>query len=91
MAAITAQVRAARTREATVLGRLATTARASAPGAGRWLRQTATRARSLALHVTGLGAISAAGWEIARPLGLVSAGVSLLVLEYLSTPSERQR
>jgi len=89
MAATTYQLRQARTREATVLGRAAATVRAGAPGVGRWLGRAATRARSLALHVAGLGAISAAGWEIARPLGLLSAGVSLLVLEYLSAPSER--
>jgi hypothetical protein len=31
-----------------------------------------------------LGSITAAAWLVAAPLGLLVAGVSLLVLEYLS-------
>ncbi len=74
-----------RTRQQTILGRLAANVRHAAPGWGRWLSRTATRARRLVLHVTGLGAISAAGWEVARPLGLLLAGLSLLTLDYLTS------
>lgn len=83
--------RPARTRDTTILGRTAAAARAAAPGAGRWLTTTAARARRLTLHITGLGAVSAAGWEVARPLGLLTAGVSLLLLEWLSAPEAEAR
>lgn len=80
-----------RTRDTTVLGRLATAARAAAPGVGRWLNRAGRRARRLLLHLGGLGAITAAAWMVAVPLGLLIAGVSLLVLEYLSAPESELR
>ncbi len=83
--------RLARTRDTTTLGRTITAARAHAPAVGRWLTTTATRARRLALHTAGLGSISAAGWEVSRPLGLLAGGVSLLVLEWLSAPEAEAR
>jgi hypothetical protein len=80
-----------RTRDTTVLGRIVAALAAALPGVGRWLTTTARRARRAALHVAGLGAIVAAGWEVSRPLGLVTAGVSLLLLEYLSAPEAETR
>lgn len=88
MAAIPAYLTATRTRDATVLGRLLGAARAAAPGVGRWLARSGRRVRTAALTVGGLGSISAAAWAVAVPLGLVAVGVSLLLVEYLSTPSE---
>lgn len=84
MATVAASLR--RARDTTVLGRLVTAARAQAPGAGRWLRRAGRRARSLTLQASGLGSISWAAWEVAVPLGLLTVGVSLLVLEWLSSP-----
>jgi hypothetical protein len=77
MAAVTLR----RGREATVAGRLVVAARAAAPSLGRWAR----RARSLVLHVGGLGCVTAAAWLVAVPLGLLVAGVALLTLEYLTS------
>lgn len=74
-------------RSTSVLGRAATAARAHAPAAGRWARATAARARTLVLQVAGLGAVTLAAWDVARPLGLVVLGASLLLLEGLSAPS----
>jgi hypothetical protein len=70
--------------EATVMGRLVSAVRAAAPDIGRRLARAARRARSAVLHLGGLGSITAAAWLVAAPLGLLVAGVSLLVLEYLS-------
>jgi hypothetical protein len=47
-------------------------------------------ARTAALVVGGFGLISAACWMVAVPLGLAAAGVSLLVLEYLTHEERRQ-
>lgn len=80
----------ARTRSDTYLGRALSWARAHAPGAGRWLRAAATRIRTVALTVAGLGCVVAAAWLVAVPLGLLAGGLSLLALEYLSTPTEPQ-
>lgn len=41
-------------------------------------------ARRPVLTVTGLGFISAAGWTLAVPLGLLLIGISCLTLEALS-------
>jgi hypothetical protein len=51
------------------------------PSLGRWAR----RARSLVLHLGGLAAVTASAWMVAVPLGLLVAGVALLVLEYLTS------
>jgi hypothetical protein len=75
---------AARVRSRTVLARLAAGVAAPAPAAGHRLKRAATRARSLALHVAGLGSISWGAYEVAEPVGFVAAGVSLLVLEWLT-------
>lgn len=79
----------ARTRADTTLARAAAWTVARAPGAGRALARLGRRARSLILHVGGLGCLTAAAWTVALPLGLLAAGVSLLALEYLSAPSQR--
>jgi hydrogenase/urease accessory protein HupE len=42
------------------------------------------RARTAALSVGGFGCLVTAAWMVAVPAGLAAAGVSLLVLEYLS-------
>jgi hypothetical protein len=73
-------VTVARARDAAVAGRLVAVVRTAAPG----LRRAVVRARSLVLHVGGLGAITAAAWLVALRLGLLVAGVSLLTLEYLA-------
>jgi hypothetical protein len=66
-------------RDATV-GHLVALARAAAPVVVRWGR----RARSLVLHLGGLGCLTAAASLVAVPLGLVVAGAALLVLQYLT-------
>lgn len=40
--------------------------------------------RTLVLSVAGLGALTAAAWLVAVPLGLAAAGLALLVLEWLT-------
>jgi hypothetical protein len=75
-----------RTRDATVLGRILTAVSSMLPGAGRALARAGSRARSLVLHVGGLGMIVYAAWSVAVPLGALAGGVALLLLEYLSTP-----
>lgn len=40
--------------------------------------------RTFTLSVTGFGCISYAAWLLAPPAGLVTAGVSLLLIEYLT-------
>jgi hypothetical protein len=60
---------------------------------GRQLaRLTATlpRIRTAAFAVGGFGLLSAAAWTVAVPLGLAAAGLSLLVLEYLSGEERRR-
>jgi hydrogenase/urease accessory protein HupE len=49
------------------------------------------RARTAALSVGGFGCLTAAAWMVAVPAGLAAAGVSLLVLEYLSGEEGRRR
>jgi hypothetical protein len=83
MAAVTLR----RTREATIAGQLVMAARAAASGLVRW----GPRARSLLLTSGGLGSLVAAAWLVAVPLGLLVAGVSLLVLEYLSADGRPSR
>ena len=41
--------------------------------------------RTVVLSVAGFGALTAAAWTVALPLGLAAAGVSLLLLEYLGS------
>lgn len=91
MAITTLGIREVHTRQATVLGRLATATRAAMPGVVRWLTRTGRRTRRLVLHVGGLGSIVGAAWMVAVPFGLLTAGLSLLVLEYLSAPEGEQR
>jgi hypothetical protein len=73
-----------RPRSATVLGRAATWATAHAPHVWSWTRAAAVRARRVVLTVAGLACITAAAWTVAVALGLLTAGVSLLVFEFLS-------
>lgn len=40
--------------------------------------------RRAALSLGGLGGLTAAAWTVALPLGLTAAGLSLLVLEWLT-------
>lgn len=40
--------------------------------------------RTFTLSLAGFGALTAAAWTIALPAGLAAAGVSLLLLEYLT-------
>lgn len=42
------------------------------------------RARTAALSLAGFGLLTAAAWTIALPLGLAAAGVSVLLIEYLT-------
>lgn len=49
------------------------------------------RARTTLLSVGGFGLLSTAAWMVAVPAGLAAAGVSLLVLEYLSGDDDRRR
>jgi hypothetical protein len=41
--------------------------------------------RTIVLSLAGFGLISAAAWTVALPLGLLAAGISVLVIEYLTT------
>jgi hypothetical protein len=77
-----------RLRTTSVLGRAATAARQHAPAAGRWAQRAAVRARTLVLQVAGLGAVTMAAWDVARPLGLAVGGASLLVVEALTGPAD---
>lgn len=90
MAAVPAYLTATRTRDATILGRLLVAARVHAPGVGRWLARSGRRLRTAVLTVSGLGSITAAAWAIAVPLGLVTLGVSLLLLEHLTAEDPRR-
>jgi hypothetical protein len=80
-----------RTRDATILGRAAHWVRANGPGFGRWLARFGARARTVVLTVAGLACVTAAAWAVALPLGLLTAGVSLLAVEYLSAPEGERR
>ena len=51
--------------------------------AGRKLPRWATVRRAV-LTIGGLGLLTAAAWMVALPLGLLAAGVSLLILEALT-------
>jgi len=42
--------------------------------------------RTLVLSVAAFGALTAAAWLVAVPLGLAAAGLSLLLLEWLTSP-----
>jgi len=46
------------------------------------------RWRTTLLSVGGFGFVSAAAWDVARPLGLLSIGLSLLATEYLTGQGE---
>lgn len=45
--------------------------------------------RTLLLSVLGFGLISAAFWTLSLAAGLAAAGISLLVLEYLTASGDR--
>jgi len=49
------------------------------------------RLRAAALSVGGFGCLTAAAWTVAMPLGLAAAGVSLLVLEWLTSDESGRR
>lgn len=40
--------------------------------------------RTATLSVAGFGCLTAAAWTVALPLGLAAAGVSVLLIEYLT-------
>lgn len=42
--------------------------------------------RSTVLTLGGLGALSTSAWMLATPAGVAAAGVSLLLLEWLTRP-----
>jgi hypothetical protein len=77
-------LRVARSRDATVGGRVIAGVCSVAPAALRCGR----RARSLVLQVAGLGLVTAAAWQVASALGLLVGGVALLVVEWLTTPAD---
>jgi hypothetical protein len=76
-----------RLRQDSVLALVASWIVAKAPGAGRWLAKAVRRGRTLVLQTAGLGAVTLAAWDVARPLGLLAAGASLLLLEGFTGPS----
>lgn len=78
------QAVAGRARSETIIGRLVPLLAVALPAALRLL----VAARRLLLHVSGLGLVTAAAWAVAVPLGLLAAGVSCLVLEYLLAGDE---
>lgn len=51
--------------------------------AGRVLPRAAT-VRTAVLSLIGFGCLTAAAWVVALPLGLAAAGVSVLLIEYLT-------
>jgi hypothetical protein len=67
-----------------VLARAGALAVAHGPAVGRWARRAARKARTTVLQVGGLGAITAAAWIVAVPLGLFVGGLALLLLEPLT-------
>lgn len=48
------------------------------------------RLKTATLTVSGFGCLCAAAWMVAVPLGLAAAGVSLLLLEWLSGEEQRR-
>jgi hypothetical protein len=46
--------------------------------------------RSAVLQIGGLGCLSAAAWEVNGAAGLAATGLSLFVLEYLSSGSDKR-
>jgi hypothetical protein len=54
-------------------------ARLAARALPRW-----KQLRTAALSVAGFGCLTAAAWTVALPLGLAAAGVSVLLIEYLT-------
>jgi hypothetical protein len=78
----------ARPRRPTVVRRLRAHARNGAPVAALWLRRTGTTIRTVTLTVGAFGCFTAAGWEVAPPLGLAVAGAGLLVLNEMAGSDE---
>jgi hypothetical protein len=52
---------------------------------------TLASVRQVALTVGGLGCLTAAAWTVALGFGLAAAGVSCLVINFLSTDGGPQR
>ena len=50
-----------------------------------------SRARTAAMSVAGFGCLTMAAWTVSTSLGLAAAGVSLLVLEYLTNDGGGRR
>jgi hypothetical protein len=48
------------------------------------LLPTWRKVRTTALSLAGFGCLTAAAWTLALPLGLAAAGVSVLLIEYLT-------
>lgn len=53
-------------------------------------KRGAVTARSAVLQTAGLGSLSVAAWGVDWRAGLTAAGVSLLLLEWLTGPGERR-
>ena len=51
----------------------------------------APRARTALLSLAGFGCLTAAAWSVSLPAGLAAAGLSLLVLEYLTADGGKRR
>jgi len=51
-------------------------------------RRALRTVRTAALTVGGLGCLVAAAWTWHRPVGLVAAGLALLLLEALTRPNQ---
>jgi hypothetical protein len=64
---------------------LARLGRLAARLAARW-----PSLRSAVLQIGGLGCLSAAAWKVNGAAGLAVTGLSLLVLEYLSSGTSRR-
>ena len=56
-----------------------------AAAAGHAVADRAARARQAVLTITGLGFVDAAAYQVTLGVGLASTGVSLLLLEYLTS------
>lgn len=55
------------------------------------MKRTIRTARAAALTVGGFGCLVAAAWTLHPVAGLAAAGVSLLLLEWLTQPSGGNR
>ena len=76
-----------RKRSETIIGKLIPLLQVAVPVIGRWL----VRVRTALLTIGGLGLITLAAWTVAVPLGLLVGGVSLLWLQYLTAPDDKEK